>query len=1454
MKDMGTHQWRPLWLAATLAVFTACTQTESASSEPETVVLGTSSAALSFGTPALVRDLRTRAPEPPTWGPPGSQPAEFVKVGDTLFFTATEASSGLELWKSDGTPEGTQLVRDINPGPASSYITGLTVVGEHVYFSAYEASRGQELWKSDGTPEGTVIVRDIYPGIESSGPSSLRAFNGMLYFGAGNASVNYGLWRSDGTAEGTVPIWGGAPMGFWFNSDLVTVAGTQIFFTVLKEATGNELWRTDGTLEGTRFVRDLLPGSGVSYIEKLWSVGDRVFFVDHAAGQRHLLWTSDGTEEGTRVVYDATPWASPYDAPIKAMAVMGERLYFAALGADDGANVGFELWTSDGNTSWLVKDIDPGEFGSEPAELTAVGNLLYFSAHEGRTGAELWKSDGTEEGTQRVVDLAPGDFVSAYPTGLFGVGNEVYFTARGPSGAGLWRSDGTAEGTVRVKYLHGRVSGTPPEEMLAVGDILYLAATDGTAGVELWRSDGTEAGTYQVKGILVTTADSSPQSLTPFNGGLAFTADVENLGRGPWVTDGTASGTRFLMDTSPTAARSNPAQMLVLNGALVFDALTYANGRELWTSDGTPAGTRLLVDIRPGAGLSSEPQNMTVIGDRLYFAANDGQTGLEPWTSDGTAAGTRLLRDLNPSSASSLPGGFEMFKDRVYFSTRNASIPALATTDGTTDGTAFVRNLTTYLGSTFVAMEDAFLFTAAVTNSNDYELWRSDGTAAGTQLVRNIGEDSHFSMGGSPSYLTMLDGVVYFRAEESMGRHHLWRSDGTTAGTSRVMALPVGQGNFNPRHLTVSNGILFFQAHDPEGGTELWRSDGTTEGTRRVRDIHPGPTGGIAIQPMLALEPEGLVLFTASDGLSGMEPWVSDGTEAGTRRLADIAPGAFSSNPRLFTRAGDTLYFVANDGTTGDELWRVEMDTTPDTTPPTVTCPASLTVEAQADSGTSVSYPPATATDDGFGEPLLSYSHDAGTLFPLGRTAVTVTATDTAGNTATCSFDITVQDTIAPALSCPVDVTVEATSASGATMSYPPATASDAVTSAPQVNYSHPSGTQFPVGGTTVTVTATDAAGNAASCTFVVSVRDNMPPEVTCPANVFAESTSAAGASVSYPPATASDASSPPVTLAYSQASGSFFPFGVTTVTVTATDASGNSAACDFSVTVRDTTAPSLTCPSDVIAEATSAMGATLEYAPAVASDAVTGSPVLVYSQGSGTQFRLGGTEVTVTARDVAGNEATCRFTLTVRDTTSPEVTCPADLTAEAEDASGASLSFTLPSARDTVTAAPEVSSSHAPDSRFPLGMTPVAVMAQDEAGNASSCSFSVTVRDTTPPAIICPADITLRSSGARGATVTFEPATATDTVTASPQVSYSLPSGSDFPRGTTSVVATAVDEAGLSAECTFHVTVRPPATVPATDNELGFGCAAGGTGGVGGAWLLLLGSAVFIQRRHRRA
>jgi formylglycine-generating enzyme required for sulfatase activity len=516
---------------------------------------------------------------------------------------------------------------------------------------------------------------------------------------------------------------------------------------------------------------------------------------------------------------------------------------------------------------------------------------------------------------------------------------------------------------------------------------------------------------------------------------------------------------------------------------------------------------------------------------------------------------------------------------------------------------------------------------------------------------------------------------------------------------------------------------------------------------------------------------------------------------------------------------GTTTVTVTATDAAGNSATGTFTVTVSDTQAPVLTLPVNVTASATSASGAMVGYPAASATDNVSASPVLTYSQASGSVFPLGVTNVTVTATDGAGNSATGMFTVTVSDSQAPVLTVPANVTASATSASGAMVSYPAASATDNVSASPVLTYSQASGSVFPLGTTTVTVIATDATGNSATGTFTVTVSDTQAPILTVPANVTVSATSASGAMVSYPAAAATDNVSASPVITYSQASGSVFPLGTTTVSVSATDGAGNSATEMFTVTVSDTQSPVLTVPADVTASATSASGAMVSYPAAAATDNVSASPVITYSPASGTVFPLGTTTVTATATDAAGNSATGTFTVTVSDTTAPILTLPANVTASATSASGAVVSYPAASATDNVSASPVITYSQASGTVFPLGVTNVTVTATDGAGNSATGTFTVTVSDTQAPVITVPANVTASATGANGAVVSYGVATATDNISANPLITYGKSSGTVFPLGVTTVMVTATDGAGNASTVTFTVTVVddsfPVLTVP---------------------------------------
>jgi sugar lactone lactonase YvrE len=339
-----------------------------------------------------------------------------------------------------------------------------------------------------------------------------------------------------------------------------------------------------------------------------------------------------------------------------------------------------------------------------------------------------------------------------------------------------------------------------------------------------------------------------------------------------------------------------------------------------------------------------------------------------------------------------------------------------------------------------------------------------------------------------------------------------------------------------------------------------------------------------------------------------------------------------------------------------------------------------------------------------------------------------------------------------------------------------------------------------------------------------VVVRDNAPPVIgDIPANQTFEGDTLGGKVFTFTNPTVTDNIDPnPQLQVTGVPANNLYPVGTTTVTFIATDAGGNQATKSFTVTVTDTTRPTISgVPSNQTFEGDTLGGKVFTFQTPTANDIVSGAVIVVVTGAPANNlYPVGTTTVNFSATDGAGNQATASFTVTVTDTTRPTINgVPGDTTVEATSAQGAVVNYTLPTATDIVSGNVAVTTSHASGSTFPIGVTTVNFSAQDQAGNASTASFNVTVRDTTAPVLSnlpTPNPMIVAASSAQGANVNFNLPTATDVVDGVVTVTASPPSGSLFPVGDTTVTFTATDSRNNTATATLLITVVavPPPTI----------------------------------------
>ncbi|MEM8523392.1 MAG: T9SS type A sorting domain-containing protein [Bacteroidota bacterium] len=824
----------------------------------------------------------------------GSQPSSLFAHGEYIYFTANHEIYGREIFRIHKETDEFQVVHEFFEGENGLYrVDAFFNIGDIVY-AFVTSSEGSGLYQL--VDEESINVEEIIQ------------LDGFFYsFAVVGEELYY--FTVDRDTEALQRLWYIAQMPneakmmrafpSTANPRNLTAYKEQLFMILDDGIHGREIWQSDGS--EVTFLGDVDVTHGVYELTKF---KDHLYFRADDGIHGHELWQTDGTTQGTKLAANisATQRSFPRN-----LTVSGSYLYFAA----HYAGIGVELTRFDGISAELVRDINHHQYrSSSPRNLVDVDGTLFFAA-DSKTGNnyndfELWRSDGTHVGTYQVKEIHTSGSSMDFAK-MLNVEGTLYFTALDDENIEqLWKSekDGTTEkvfGTITQKpigditqlvalnnycYLVGK-SGNNGQEIWKVDDVEQTQVTalresysngvgymeahihkdelyfiDGS--VNLWKTDGTEGGSMLV---------ANPRTVYRYRrSGMVSLGDnfYYNIGFDLWKSNGQNYGTVRVY-----GGATNPGDFVYLKKAntIIFSADRHQDrNRELWRMNSYENGSELIKEINPNG--ASSPHSFYATDDYVLFFANDGIHGAELWRTDGTTAGTYLLKDINPSEASTFSRGVE-----------------------------FIR-----LGN--------YYYFSAYSKEFGSELWRTDGTAAGTSMVKdiNVGEYS-----GISSRIVKSNGILYFSGSTRRTNSELWRSDGTSEGTYKLKEVRPGNKGSNINALLGLEHMLYFTASSENNIAELWKSDGSTEGTTLVKVLDRGFNANRPYR-LIPLTDNTFVFDHKNDSY-GYEIWVSDGTEQGTYALCDIYSEEQSSHVNNFFAYNNKLFFTAEDGIHGREIW-----------------------------------------------------------------------------------------------------------------------------------------------------------------------------------------------------------------------------------------------------------------------------------------------------------------------------------------------------------------------------------------------------------------------------------------------------------------------------------------------------------------------------------------------------
>lgn len=893
--------------------------------------------AAGISAPRLVADLAT-VPSPYA----GSAPAEFVRVGSHVLFTAQPGDHARRLFRTDGTPAGTQELAD---GCAAMQEGGFGLrfaTATHAFYVVSCGDGAEALWTSDGTPAGTRVL--LPPGsFHSSGPQveatqAVEDGASVIFLQGGRYNVPLELWRTDGTADGTTRL------AIVSESDTVTGGlsrrGAGDLLLLVAEDFGDlAIWQSDGTPAGTQRMHEILYPGQHPWLRSFDATATGIaFLVSVFEPSRVELWYSNGTSAGTEL--GATLSYGMTESP----AAHAGSIYFTAE-----AEGGEWIWRGDGTaatTRPIASLVSLGSLAASTDSFEFFAGRLYFVACAADQRSCALFSTALDGGLPvRVAEVCDDDYCHESDADLWvrGVGSHLVFTRRDETDITVWTSapDGSDAEEVATLCAIDSCFGPNLGPMVLDAEVLFAPVTDGQGGRELWASDGTRAGTLRLAGPFsglqwyVYPNLWEPLAALPGGGGWVFGAADSQHGLELWRARPQADSGALVEDLRlDRPGLYNPEPVGTVGSTFVF-ALTADSGEErtLYRHALGEASVEpfLTVPVHRGRhGIRNGPPSLRPAGNAWFFIERDlgdeGPFAEQIWRYDPESRDLRTLFAEDPRVTGIGARADDLMPSGADFLFLGSIDPELHPA---------IYRLRPRSGAISKLMDLPAAEAASVGRSGDLWYLIEDGQRVVAidlgRRTRKVLDDFPGAYVGQA--VALAEGVIFVVDWQAFGEEpglELRQSSGD--GTRLVAQWPATVDGCRlyievPPRETASPALFATQTYCAEQTAELWISDGNFDRTRMLRGF-PGGHLDFARQ---ADRLRGSLFFLASQFDIPTQSWTyaiwkSDGLPAGTQEVAAMPAESYSGGFGFTeaARGAEAIYFAWMDSEHGSELWRTD--------------------------------------------------------------------------------------------------------------------------------------------------------------------------------------------------------------------------------------------------------------------------------------------------------------------------------------------------------------------------------------------------------------------------------------------------------------------------------------------------------------------------------------------------